>query len=547
MRMTLSYSAKHWKMLNGSETMSCPSGLPSEGFDYPRRRLASPVTEGFEFLGFQVRQYRVGNTSRTGYKLLITPSRAAIRKKRKEFRDLWRKLKGCNVQAVLATLNPKIRGWANYYRTVVSSRVFSQMDSWMTRRAGHTARQNHPNKPKYWRCRLYFGQLCPTRNHRYVFGDKKTGRYLLKFAWIDICRHVLVRGTASPDDPKLQDYWKARTKVTAGKLTRSDVWLAERQNWTCRVCGESLFNGEELERHHKQAKSEGGSDHRWNREPLHLHCHQQVASVPNLQHHTMLRALLTSDFQYKESGLLDATHLRFYTYSTWIKLFLDAGYIPQISQQIHFPMPKDLEQAVQPLFRYWGLNPDRTKKYLEAYQYIFSATPYQPGSNNASNATHVNTNTITNVRPLSFVVCVSDEQILRDNLLSSPCLAEDSIHEILLMPYCANAAEGSNRGLESAKHEIVVCVHQDVYLPRGWDQQFAQQFLNVDHTMGPLGVVGVYGVRQDANGPVRAGQVVDRDRLLNEPLTETNDTLCSSKVAISLAKSISDRESRSTL
>jgi RNA-directed DNA polymerase len=48
-----------------------------------------------------------------------------------------------------------------------------------------------------------------------VFGDKHTGKHLLKFSWFKISRHELVRGTSSPDDPDLRDYWWERQKVNA--------------------------------------------------------------------------------------------------------------------------------------------------------------------------------------------------------------------------------------------------------------------------------------------------------------------------------------------
>ncbi|MFI6936869.1 hypothetical protein [Streptomyces sp. NPDC050287] len=34
-----------------------------------------------------------------------------------------------------------------------------------------------------------------------MFGDRDTGRYLVKFSWTKIVRHRLVKGRASPDDP----------------------------------------------------------------------------------------------------------------------------------------------------------------------------------------------------------------------------------------------------------------------------------------------------------------------------------------------------------
>jgi hypothetical protein len=40
-------------------------------------------------------------------------------------------LRGANTMAVLKQLNPIVRGWSAYYRTVVSSQVFSRLDNYM--------------------------------------------------------------------------------------------------------------------------------------------------------------------------------------------------------------------------------------------------------------------------------------------------------------------------------------------------------------------------------------------------------------------------------
>ena len=77
--------------------------------------------------------------------------------------------------------------------------------------------------------------------------------------------------------------------------------------------------------------------------------------------------------------------------------------------------------------------------------------------------------------PLTFVACVSDEEILHANLLASACLKPGSAHEVILIKNCQNAADGLNRGIARARHELVVCLHQDVRLPHGWDQRLVQQ------------------------------------------------------------------------
>jgi RNA-directed DNA polymerase len=237
------------------------------------------LTDGFDFLGFNVRHYAVARASRTGHKLLIKPSKRSVTELREKLRGIWQQGRGQALAVVLHRLNPVIRGWANYFRTVVSSQVFRLLDHWMYHRANRYGRSRHPLKSQAWRTQRYWGKLNPQRNDRWVFGDKRTGQFLVKFSWHAIHRHVLVRGQASPDDPKLREYWWRRQRVNAHHLSPSDRKLAASQNWICRVCGLALLNGEPLERHHRVPKEEGGSDAYSNRELLHLYCHQQVTAA----------------------------------------------------------------------------------------------------------------------------------------------------------------------------------------------------------------------------------------------------------------------------
>src|SRR6266568_6068953 len=55
------------------------------------------LTEGFDFLGFNVRQYPAPQTSRTGWKLLIKPSKQSIQEVQKKLKELWYKGRGNNV------------------------------------------------------------------------------------------------------------------------------------------------------------------------------------------------------------------------------------------------------------------------------------------------------------------------------------------------------------------------------------------------------------------------------------------------------------------
>jgi RNA-directed DNA polymerase len=93
-----------------------------------------------------------------------------------------------------------IRGWAAFYRTVVSKEIFSALDHYTWRLTYRWARRAHPNKGKRWAAARYFGAFHPARRDRWVFGHRDSGRYLVKFSWTPVVRHILVKDRASTDD-----------------------------------------------------------------------------------------------------------------------------------------------------------------------------------------------------------------------------------------------------------------------------------------------------------------------------------------------------------
>jgi RNA-directed DNA polymerase len=207
-----------------------PRGL---AFNEDKTRIVC-LSEGFDFLGFNVRRY-------SNRKLLIKPSKAAVRRLRNRLAAETRNLRGGNAAAVIATLSPIIRGWAAYYRTVVSSRLFNWLDSYMWRLLYKWAPWRHKNKPKRWIVGRYFGKFNKFRNDNWVFGDRDSGAYLIKFSWTGIERHVLVKGGASPDDPALARYWANRRQRIKPPLDRYTLHLLSRQAGLCPLCGDHLL------------------------------------------------------------------------------------------------------------------------------------------------------------------------------------------------------------------------------------------------------------------------------------------------------------------
>src|SRR5438034_11698535 len=80
-----------------------PRGL---SFNEAKTRIVT-LEDGFDFLGFTVRRH--------AGKLITRPSKAAVKRVRHRLAGESRATRGANAAAVLATINPIARGWANYY------------------------------------------------------------------------------------------------------------------------------------------------------------------------------------------------------------------------------------------------------------------------------------------------------------------------------------------------------------------------------------------------------------------------------------------------
>ncbi len=89
-------------------------------------------------------------------------------------------------------------------------------------------------------------------------------------------RHILVKGNSSPDDPSLKEYWQQRNLAKAKNHTKSIQKIAQKQGCVCPICGDSLFNGEEIHKHHEIPRIDGGKHTYSNFQLVHLYCHQQI-------------------------------------------------------------------------------------------------------------------------------------------------------------------------------------------------------------------------------------------------------------------------------
>ncbi|MDJ0508649.1 MAG: reverse transcriptase domain-containing protein [Crocosphaera sp.] len=138
---------------------------------------------GFDFLGFSIRQYPTGKHNRgksprgniLGFKTVIAPSKEKVKAHIKKLGDMIDKYR-CQPQSLLMIeLNPIIKEWSNYYKTVSSKDIFTYCDYILYQQLKRWAIRRHPNKSKYWVKNKYW-HTNGTKN--YLFGVKKNGEII---------------------------------------------------------------------------------------------------------------------------------------------------------------------------------------------------------------------------------------------------------------------------------------------------------------------------------------------------------------------------------
>lgn len=243
----------------------------------PEKTRITAINEGFEFLGWNFRKYNG--------KLLIKPSKKNVKTFLQNIRETVKTNKQATQANLIRLLNPKIRGWTSYHKSSVAKVTFNQVDKEVWKTLWQWAKRRHPNKSKHWIKNKYFKSV-GTRN--WVFMAKTTASdgkpmdtTLLKASDTPIRRHIKIKSTANPFDPKDETYfenrldWKMKESLK-GKKKLARLWV--NQQMRCPVCQQLLDAQQGWNVHHLQPKAKGGSDHSSNLVMVHPNCHRQIHS-----------------------------------------------------------------------------------------------------------------------------------------------------------------------------------------------------------------------------------------------------------------------------
>ena len=186
---------------------------------------------GFDFLGWNVRQYKVGKNHSgrnghnrlLGFKTIIKPSDKSIKTHYEKIVEVLDSMRGKSQEVIIGKLNPIIKGWCNYHKTICSKETFAHIDHLVHNKLRRWIKRRHPNKPLKW-CEERYFHLTKEKNlngenrdSKWVFSTPSeipnspvAGKHeLWKHAWTPIERHIKIEGTKSPFDGDWR-YWSKR-------------------------------------------------------------------------------------------------------------------------------------------------------------------------------------------------------------------------------------------------------------------------------------------------------------------------------------------------
>jgi len=235
-------------------------------------------TPGFNFLGFNIRQFPVGkyqsgknNGKLLGFKTIITPSQEKQKIHYEQVANIIYAHRTATQEALIGKLNPIIRGWANYYSTVVSKDAYEYQDHLIFCKLKAWAKRRHPKKSIQWIINRYWKTI---GGNNWAFATNAKSENLMRLrthSETPIVRHVKVKGESSPYDGNLV-YWSTR-RGKHPEISTKEATLMKSQRGKCNHCGLIFGVEDKWEIDHKIPRSKGGRDEYTNLQLLHKHCH----------------------------------------------------------------------------------------------------------------------------------------------------------------------------------------------------------------------------------------------------------------------------------
>ncbi len=221
-----------------------------------------------------------------------------------------------------------------------------------------------------------------------------------------------------------------------------------------------------------------------------------IASVPNVRHHSVVRSLLEGNWTYEPAGLLDRTHLRFFTRRELEKLFHRAGFVVDELRWVGSPADDPDERRPGEVrsgrLQVVGLGDAEADEFF-AYQYLAVARPVATPDHGVTSIVIVTHNQLDYTRKcLDSIRHRTDEPyelIVVDNASTDGTVEYlRALGGVRLIANDGNRGfpAAANQGMATATGSQILLLNNDVVVTTGW----LGRMLRALHADPAIGLVG---------------------------------------------------------
>lgn len=164
------------------------------------------IETGFDFLGAHIRKFNG--------KYRAEPAKKSVQRLLRRCREFIRTHPTAKQESLIRSLNPRIRGWANYFRVVCASKAFDRVDHQIFHSVWRWARRRHSNKSTTW---VYDRYYRPRGRRNWIFSVRTRNRKdqvhfldLVHASSIGTHRYTKIRAQATYFDPEYSEYFRRR-------------------------------------------------------------------------------------------------------------------------------------------------------------------------------------------------------------------------------------------------------------------------------------------------------------------------------------------------
>lgn len=184
-----------------------------------------------------------------------------------------------------------------------------------------------------------------------------------------------------------------------------------------------------------------------------------ICCLPNVSHWSIIKGLIRGEWDYTDSGVLDRTHVRFYTVKSARKLLKSCGL--QVGAEAAWRTGLDSQDAMLPLLRSLEVDPEDFESRSTILQYVFTARRIENRISAGSWSFRIPGGQAgPPAHTMAIVVCISDRLKVTDDFLESVSKARSATcapHVIII----DDASEGGTPALLQAARKKLAWL--DIY------------------------------------------------------------------------------------